>query len=134
MAQVIKKTTPNKRRSMLIGGNQRRQSYIRPCLFHVGYFMSLRRLPARREATWPDETARFLSRRKLSERNSYRKQVHKTPVCVCVSVSVYRQPPQSVPPRKQSSWEQYHLSPRAIRQWGPDGELRFVDPMSEVAT
>lgn len=47
-------------------------------------------------------------------------------VCMCACVwTGYTL--RSVPPRQLSSWEQYHLSLGATRQWRPDGEQRVED-------
>lgn len=83
-----------------------------------------RHLPARGEATWPDETVHFLARtaRLAGTHTGNRFSKWSQWMCAWTGYTL-----RSVPPRQLSPWEQYHLSLRATRQWRPDGEQRVED-------
>lgn len=92
--------------------------------FHMGNFI-------KRDTCQPEEKLRVLMRQRTSWRDSAclegtytGNRLAKRLACVCVWKGYTL---RSVPPRQLSSWEQYHLSLGATRQWRPDGEQRVED-------
>ncbi len=111
---------------MITGGNQERQTHIQPCLSH-GKFHD-------RDTCLPKEKQWDLMRRRTSWRDTTcltgthtGNRLGKWLLCVCTCQCACGYTLRSVPPRQLSSWEQYHLSLRAARQWRPDGEQRVEE-------